>query len=253
VGGEDVHQINYFPFLSRIGIFFCIIKTGMKILVIEDEPDMQQTILNFLKREHYLVEVAGDYQAAKEKLMIYEYDCILLDIGLPGGSGLELLRELKKDEQPGAVIIVSAKDSLDDKLLGLNSGADDYLPKPFHLAELHARIRSVLRRKNQDGRNTLNFNNVLVDTKDRVISVDGAELPLNRKEYDLLLYMMLNKRRLVTKAALTEHVWGDHAEDAENFDFIYSQIKNLRKKLKESNAHAEIQAIYGIGYKLVDA
>ncbi|RYZ53993.1 MAG: response regulator transcription factor [Sphingobacteriales bacterium] len=225
----------------------------MKILVIEDEPDMRQTIVSFLKQEQYLVEEAGSYAGAREKLMVYEYDCILLDIGLPGGSGLDLLRELKADDQPGAVIIVSARDSLHDKLEGLDSGADDYLPKPFHLAELHARIRSVLRRNKQDGKDSLNFNNIAVDTTDRIVTVDETVLQLNRKEYDILVYLMLNRRRLVNKTALAEHVWGEQADDAESFDFIYSQIKNLRKKLKEQDAHAEIQAVYGIGYKLVDA
>jgi len=224
----------------------------MKILIVEDEPDMLETIVGFLRQEQYLVESAGSYQAARERLLLYEYDCILLDIGLPDGNGLRLLQELKDDEMPGAVIIVSAKDSLDDKLAGLDSGADDYLPKPFHLAELHARIRSVLRRKKQDGRDLLVFGNLSLDTAGRTASVDGKEIVLNRKEYDILLYLVLNQRRLVSKTALAEHVWGDSADAADSLDFIYSQIKNLRKKLKDSGASVEVQAVYGIGYKLIE-
>lgn len=225
----------------------------MKILVIEDEPEIRDNIVQSLKQEGYIVETAEDYYAASEKLGIYEYNCVLLDIGLPGGSGLQLLQDLKKEGKEEGVIIVSAKGSIEDKVSGLNLGADDYLPKPFHMAELHARVKSLIRRKTLGGHSTLEVNNLHIDTGHRTVTVDGNELSLNRKEFDVLLYLATNKGRLVNKTALAEHVWGDHIDEVSSFDFIYSQIKNLRKKLKDNNAEVEIQAIYGIGYKLTDA
>lgn len=225
----------------------------MKILVIEDEPDMLQNVVTSLEKEKYLVETAVNFPEALDKIGVYEYDCILLDIGLPGGSGLEILQELKKLQKTDGVIIVSAKNSIDDKVAGLNLGADDYLPKPFHMAELHARVKSVLRRKKFEGSHEVILNNVTIDPESHAVKVSGKELPLNRKEFDVLLYLVTNKSRLVTKTALAEHVWGDQIDEADNFEFIYSQIKNLRKKLKDSRAEIEIQAIYGIGYKLLAA
>ena len=223
----------------------------MKILVIEDEPGMRDNIVSSLQQEQYVVETANDFNTALEKVEIYEYDCILLDISLPGGSGLAILEELKTQNKTEGVIIVSAKNSLEDKIKGLNLGADDYLAKPFHLAELHARVRSVLRRKKLDGSNYIICNNLKIDAEQRTIWINEKQTELNRKEFDVLLYMVINKNRLVNKSALAEHVWGDHIDEANSFDFIYSQIKNLRKKLKDHEAEVEIQAIYGVGYKLV--
>ncbi len=223
----------------------------MKILVIEDEPGMLESIVQSLQKEVYVVETATDYHAAIEKTGVYDYDCILLDISLPGGSGLEILKSLKKQQKADGVIIISAKSSLDDKITGLNLGADDYLPKPFHLAELHARVRSIVRRRKFEGNNVFSLNNLTIDTNERTVTVNGADMNLNRKEYDILLYLLTNKNRMVTKTALAEHVWGDRIDEADSFEFIYSQIKNLRKKLKDSAAEVEIQSIYGIGYKLV--
>ena len=223
----------------------------MKILVIEDEPGMRDSMVQSLQQEQYIVETAIDFYTAQEKLYVYEYDCILLDIGLPGGSGLALLEELKMQNKTEGVIIVSARDSLDDKVKGLNLGADDYLAKPFHLAELHARVKSVLRRKKSGGHNYIVCNNLKIDAEQRMLWVNEKEVELNRKEFDVLFYLVTNKNRLVNKSALAEHVWGDHIDEANSFDFIYSQIKNLRRKLKDHEAEAEIQAIYGIGYKLV--
>ena len=223
----------------------------MKILVIEDEPAMRESMIQSLQQEQYLVETAADFPAAQEKLELYDYDCILLDIGLPGGNGLALLEQLKLDNKTDAVIIVSAKDSLDDKVKGLNLGADDYLPKPFHMAELHARVKSVLRRKKLDGQQYISCNNLKIDPEQRMLWINEREVTLNRKEFDVLLYLVTNKNRLVNKSALATHVWGDYIDEANSFDFIYSQIKNLRRKLKDHEAEAEIQAIYGIGYKLV--
>ncbi|KAA3436614.1 response regulator transcription factor [Rufibacter hautae] len=225
----------------------------MKILVIEDEPQMLDTLVRSLKQEQYLVETATDYDSALEKVGLYAYDCILLDINLPGGSGLEILEELKKQQKSEGVIIVSARNSVDDKIQGLELGADDYLPKPFHMAELHARVKSVLRRRKFDGQPLHQLQNVQIDPDKHQVWVAGQELVLNRKEFDILLYLVTNKDRLVSKTALAEHVWGDYIDQADNYEFIYSQIKNLRKKLKDCGAEVEIQAIYGIGYKLVVA
>ncbi|HEY1112678.1 MAG TPA: response regulator transcription factor [Chitinophagaceae bacterium] len=222
----------------------------MKILVIEDEQELLQTIAGSLQMEHYIVETASDFDTALEKAGVYEYDCILLDISLPGGSGLQVLEALKKESKSDGVIIISARDSVDDRIAGLNLGADDYLAKPFHLAELHARVRSVVRRRRFGGNNTLAVANVTANLEARTIAVDGEELSLNRKEFDILLYLLTNRERLVTRTALAEHVWGDRIDEADSYEFIYSQIKNLRKKLKDSGAAVEIQAIYGIGYKL---
>lgn len=222
----------------------------MKLLIIEDEPGMRDNMQESLAKDNYVVETATDYHSAREKLGVYEYDCILLDIGLPGGTGLELLKELKQDGHNGAVLIVSAKDSIEDKVTGLNLGADDYLPKPFHFAELHARVKSLLRRRSLGGTETIAFANIELDTAKRTVRINGNNVAVNRKEYDVLLYMVTNANRLVNKTALAEHVWGDNIDEANSFDFIYSQIKNLRRKLKEYDANVELKAVYGIGYKL---
>ncbi|QCR22576.1 response regulator transcription factor [Pontibacter sp. SGAir0037] len=223
----------------------------MKILVIEDEPDMLGNIVWSLEEEKYVVETATTFDAALEKINLYQYDCILLDISLPDGNGLVILEELKKLDATQGVIIVSAKNSVDDKVAGLDLGADDYLPKPFHMAELHARVKSVLRRRKFEGNRIIELGNLRIDPDERTVYVNQEQLVLNRKEYDILLYFVSNKNRLVSKTALGEHVWGDQIDEADSFDFIYSQIKNLRKKLKEHDAQLEIQAVYGIGYKLL--
>ena len=222
----------------------------MKLLIIEDEQGLRDNIVQFLQKEHYIVESAASYHTAMEKTSLYDYDCILLDVGLPDGNGLTLLRSLKSRQKRDNVIIISAKDSLDDKLEGLDLGADDYLTKPFHLAELNARIKAVLRRKALDGAHVIKLNNMELDFNGRALRVGGSSVHLNRKEFDILAFFVVNKNRLIYKSALAEHVWGDHMDNADNFDFIYSQIKNLRKKLKKHGANLEIQAIYGVGYKL---
>ncbi|WP_317045633.1 response regulator transcription factor [Algoriphagus aquimarinus] len=224
----------------------------MKILLIEDELDLAEAIRTSLEKELFLVEHASDFASALEKVSLYEYDCILLDIMLPGGSGMDILAKMKKKQGGENVIIISAKDSLDDKLEGLDLGADDYLTKPFHIAELNARIKAVFRRKNLQGSNLIEIKNTIVDLNERECKVDGKLIELNRKEFDILNYFLLNKNRLITKNALAEHVWGDHIDQADNFDFIYYQIKNLRKKLQTSNAQIEIQSVYGVGYKLTE-
>lgn len=222
----------------------------MKILIVEDEPQMLENMAKTLKAEAYIVESATTFKEANQRIGVYDYDCILLDIGLPDGNGLELLKTIKKKGLQDGVIIVSAKDSLDDKLKGLDLGADDYLPKPFHMAELRARVKAVLRRRNFEGNDELQFGNVSINTSNRTLFIEKEEVELNRKEYDVLLYLAANKDRLVNKTALAEHVWGDNIDQADSYDFIYSQIKNLRKKLETHKAAIEIKAVYGIGYKL---
>ena len=238
----------------------------MKLLIVEDEPSLREIMTRTLQREHYVVEQAADYASALDKIAAYDYDCILLDIMLPGGSGLRLLEELKRQRRRAGIIIISARDSLDDKIEGLELGADDYLPKPFHLAELSARIRSVLRRHQRGGEPTLEAGNVRVYPDSRRAGGagrvrlcpasgggggGGRPVELLRKEYDILCYFMSRPGHTVDKATLAEAVWGDHIDQVDNFDFVYAQMKNLRRKLAEAGADTEIRAVYGFGYKLV--
>ncbi len=223
---------------------------AMKILVIEDEFELLQSINEFLITENYVVETATSFATGMDKVMIYEYDCILLDISLPGGTGLKILEEIKENDIKANVIIISAKNSIEDKVVGLDLGADDYLTKPFHFTELHARIKAVLRRKKLDGSNQLNIGNIAIDFEQRKVLVAGKELKLNRKEYDILTFFATNTNRLITKESLAEHVWGDNIDSADSFDFVYSQVKNLRKKLKDNNSDIEIDNVYGAGYKM---
>ncbi|WP_333661922.1 response regulator transcription factor [Chishuiella changwenlii] len=223
----------------------------MKILVVEDEIQLQQTIVQFLENEKFIVETASTFSEGIDKLISFDYDCILLDIMLPDGDGISLLKELKKMNKKSAVIILSAKDSVDDKVEGLLVGADDYLAKPFHFAELLARIKVVFRKNHQNGEQNISYKNIVLNPEDRRVLIDNNEVKLNRKEYDLLYYFMLRPEKVFQKTTLAESVWGDHIELVDSLDFIYSQIKNLRKKLKEAQAEADIQAVYGVGYKLV--
>lgn len=222
----------------------------MKILIVEDEPDLRETIRISLLKENFVVEAAADYYSALEKVNDYDYDCILLDIMLPGGSGLDLLRELKRLRRSDSVLIISAKDSLDDKVEGLELGADDYLTKPFHLAELNARVKSVIRRRQAKGDVSVTVGNLLLYPDKRQVEVGGVPLQLNRKEFDLLYYFVVNPNRVINKMSLAESVWGDNIDQADSLDFIYSQVKNLRRKLKQAEATVELKAVYGFGYKL---
>lgn len=224
----------------------------MKVLVIEDDADLREIITQSLTRERYVVESAPDYRTARSKALIYEYDCILLDIMLPDGNGLSLLQELHRAGRRSNVIILSAKDSIDDKVAGLDLGADDYLAKPFHLSELHARIKSVLRRRMGDGEHLIRVGNVSIAPERFRVEVEGCSLELGRKEYDILSYFMLRPGRLVEKQTLAEAVWGDHIDQADSFDFVYAQMKNLRRRLKEAGASIEIKTVYGFGYKLME-
>lgn len=224
----------------------------MKLLIVEDEPSLREIMVRTLRGERYVVEEAADYASALAKLEDYDYDCILLDIMLPGGSGLRLLERLKELRKSAGVIIISARDSLDDKVEGLELGADDYLAKPFHLAELSARIRSVIRRHQRDGLESLDAGNVRLFPDRQRVEVAGREVELVRKEYDILHYFMMSRPgRMVNKATLAEAVWGDHIDQSDNFDFVYAQMKNLRRKLADAGADIELKSIYGFGYKLV--
>lgn len=223
----------------------------MKLLLVEDEYLLRKVVQDFLQNEKFLVETAIDYASGYDKMLNYDYDCILLDVMLPGGSGIDLLKELRVKGKKTSVIILSAKDSVDDKVTGLEYGADDYLAKPFHLIELLARVKSIIRRNNQQGEQSLTYKNVMLFPNDHRVLVNDQELQLNRKEYDLLYYFITRPGKLIQKTTLAEAVWGDHADQADSLDFIYSQVKNLRKKLKDSQAAIDLQAVYGVGYKLV--
>jgi len=223
----------------------------MKILIIEDEFELLRSMKTFLSAEGYIVEEAMDFASGMEKVHLYMYDCILLDISLPGGSGLKILEQMKTNGLEANTIIISAKDSLDDKITGLELGADDYLTKPFHLAELHARVKAVLRRKVLSGKEILLLGNLSVDFGQHLTFVNGEELKLNRKEFDILSFFATNMNRVITKEVLAEHIWGDNIDSADNFDFVYAQVKNLRKKLKDSDADIILENVYGIGYKMI--
>lgn len=223
----------------------------MKILIVEDEPEMKGLIKQFLEDENYVVEEAGDFKSGMDKIISYDYDCILLDIMLPDGNGLKLLQELKNHNKADSVIIISAKNSLDDKVKGLDLGADDYLTKPFHIAELNARIKSVIRRKSSNGQKLLDLENVKINIEERLVLVDNLAVELNRKEFDILIFLVMNKNRIASKSAIAENIWGDNIDQVNDFDFIYSQIKNLRKKLRVHNANIDIITVYGMGYKLI--
>jgi DNA-binding response OmpR family regulator len=225
----------------------------MKILVVEDEAGLAQSITAYLKTEHYICEVAPDFSTALEKIEEYDYDCILLDITLPGGDGLKLLQELKANQKTDGVIIISAKHSLEDRIKGLNLGADDYLAKPFHLSELNARLAAVIRRRMLAGQSRVSFNEISIDATSKAVTVNGKTVDLTRKEYQLLLYFLANKGKVISKNAIAQHLWGDEMSSSYNFDFLYTHIKNLRKKLQEAGSEDYLKAVYGMGYKFAGA
>jgi len=220
----------------------------MKILLIEDEPQLRKSIKLFLYNQGYTVESAEDYEKALDKIFNYDYDCILVDVALPKGNGLTIVKQLKTINSKAGIIIISAKNSLDDKINGLDIGADDYLPKPFHLSELNARIKSLIRRRNFDGEKNIIINEITINPENRNVKVNNNEVILTSKEYDLLLYFISNKNRVLSKSNIAEHLVGDHADQIDNHDFIYTHLKNLRKKLIEKGCIDYIQTIYGIGY-----
>ncbi|MBD0297814.1 MAG: response regulator transcription factor [Bacteroidota bacterium] len=221
----------------------------MKVLIVEDEPELARSIVTYLSSESYLCEVAPDFKTALEKIETLDYDCILLDISLPDGNGLTLLEELKANNKTDGVIIISAKNAIDDRIKGLNLGADDYLTKPFHLSELSARVAAVIRRRRFEGHTTLTLNELTIDLQAKTVTVNGEPVELTRKEYDLLLYLASNKNRVVSKNAIAEHLSRGEADLMPNFDVIYAHIKNLKRKLAAAGAEDYIKSIYGMGYK----
>lgn len=221
----------------------------MKILVIEDEKELTASIIHYLEEEKYLCDVAYDYFSAREKIARSSYDCILLDITLPDGNGLSLLKDLKKKNKTDGVIIVSAKNSLDDKIAGLELGADDYLSKPFHLAELGARIKALIRRNKFTGSGSISFGDLSIDVQGKSATVSNQKIDLTKSEFDLLLFLASNKNKVIPKNAIGEHLSGDDADRFDSFDFVYSHIKNLKKKLTEARCTDYIKTIYGVGYK----
>lgn len=223
----------------------------MKVLIVEDDNSLRNIIAEALTGERIIVESVSTYNEAVLKIEDYDYDCILLDIMLPDGNGLNLLKYIKSIGKNENVIIISAKDSIEDKVHGLEIGADDYLAKPFHIAELIARVRSVVRRKEHGGDMSVKLGNVVIFPEKFMVTVNGKKVDFNRKEYDILLYFMSRPNHLVNKQTLAEAVWGDHIDQVDNFDFIYAQMKNLRKKMMQTGADIEIKSVYGIGYKIV--
>jgi DNA-binding response OmpR family regulator len=221
----------------------------MKVLIIEDEKELVKSIAQFLRQEGYVCEIAGTAAEAHEKIAVFDYDCILLDISLPDGNGLKILETLKANAKNDGVILITAKGSLEDRIAGLNLGADDYLPKPFFLAELSARISAVIRRKRFGGNNKLTFHEISIDLPGKTVTVNSNPVELTRKEFDLLLFLVSNKNRVVSKNAIAEHLSGDDAELLDKFDFIYSHVKNLKKKLTEAGSKDYITTVYGLGYK----
>ncbi|NMC60598.1 MAG: response regulator transcription factor [Candidatus Methanofastidiosa archaeon] len=224
----------------------------MKILIIEDEIELLAAMSNFLTKETYICELAESYAKADDKLAIYEYDIVLLDITLPDGNGLDLLKSIKKHQKKAGLIIISAKNSLDDKIHGLDLGADDYITKPFYLSELNSRIKAVLRRKQFDGTSILTYNEISVNTESKSVTINGHAIILTKKEYDLLLFFMINKNRVLTKEVIAEHLWEDNIDMADTYDFIYTHLNNLRKKIRVAGGADYIKTLYGMGYKFTD-
>jgi DNA-binding response OmpR family regulator len=221
----------------------------MKILIVEDEKELLQSICTYLANEQFMCEQAFDFDSAMEKVALYDYACIVLDITIPGGSGIDILKELKKTGKIDGVLVISAKNSIDDKVFGLNAGADDYLTKPFHLSELAARVAAIIRRKSFNGKDVIQFDALELDIREKELKINSHKVELTRKEYELLLYFISNKNKVIAKNAIAIHLWGDNMDLAGNYDFIYTHIKNLRKKLLQAGASDYIQSVYGMGYK----
>ena len=225
----------------------------MKVLIVEDDRSLNTAIIDYLKLEGHICETAITYRQAINKIADNSYDCIILDIGLPDGNGLDIIKELKANKSTDGILILSAKSALDDKITGLKTGADDYITKPFHFAEMSARINSIYRRNNLLGYNEISFNEIKVITSDNKVYVNDNSLDLTRKEYDLLLFFVANNHRIITKESIVEHLWGDEVILTDSFDFVYTHVKNLRKKITEAGGKNYIKSIYGFGYKFTDS
>ena len=221
----------------------------MKLLIIEDEPDLRASVVSYLRGQHYVCEMATTFDEAQEKLHLYDYECIILDLTLPGGDGLDLLRELQGRNRATGVIITSARAAVDDRIAGLHLGADDYLPKPFHLSELSARVAALVRRRHFQGTNLLQAGLIAVDVPARTVAVAGQPLLLTRTELDLLLLLLANQGRVISKGAIAEHLSGDSAEQFDTYENVYAHVKNLKRKLTEAGASNYIKMVYGLGYR----
>jgi DNA-binding response OmpR family regulator len=224
----------------------------MKILIVEDELELSESIVTYLKSEGHLCENALTYNAATEKISLYEYDIVLVDLNLPDGNGIQIIRQLKEAKFKGGIIITSARDTLDDRITGLNSGADDYLIKPFHLQELNARIKSLSRRVFFQGDDTIIMKKIKIVTGSHEVYIDGKLIDFTKKEFNLLLFLITNKDKVLSKESIAEHLWGDYIDSADSFDFVYAHIKNLRKKLLNEGVGDYLQTVYGVGYKFVE-
>lgn len=224
----------------------------MKILIIEDELEILESINSYLKTNEIHCESANNFETAHEKITLYNYDCILLDLMLPDGDGFSILKELKKLNKSDGVIIISAKETLETKIEGFTLGADDYLTKPFHLSELLVRIQALVRRKQFNGSNIVKFNEIEIDTINKKVKVKGTKIDFTKTEMDLLLFLIGNKNKVLSKGAIAEHLSGDMADMLDNHDFIYAHIKNLKKKLKEMGTFDYLKSVYGTGYKWED-
>ncbi|HNO06526.1 MAG TPA: response regulator transcription factor [Flavobacteriales bacterium] len=220
------------------------------MLLVEDEPELRRSIRMYLQEEGFMVESANEFPAAMEKAQFYSYDAVLVDITLPKGSGLDIVRVLRERDPATGIIIISAKGSLDDKILGLDLGADDYLPKPFHLPELVARLRALIRRKQFAGKQAIELDELRIKPEEKLVEVNGERIDLTVMQFDLLLFLVANKDRVLSRSAIVEHVWGDMAERLDHDNFLYSHMKNLRKKLLEKGSKDRIQTVYGLGYRL---
>lgn len=221
----------------------------MKLLLVEDNYNLAEDLSKFFQENGFIVESVTLLEEAREKVDLYEYDMVIIDIGLPDGSGLDLVEEIKGTNSETGILILTAKDSLEDKVKGLDLGADDYLTKPFHKSELNARLRSIMRRNKFQGNNVLEMEEITIDFTKAEAYVNGKLLKLTKKEYDLLVYFVQNPERLLTKENIAEHLWGDHIDQADSFDFVYNHIKNLRKKITDAGGRNYIKASYGMGYK----
>ncbi|OJV17597.1 MAG: DNA-binding response regulator [Dyadobacter sp. 50-39] len=221
----------------------------MKILVVEDEKGLAESITDYLSREGFVCEVANTFWQADEKISLYQYDCTIVDLTLPDGNGFDIIQTLKKIAAATGIIIISARNTLEDKLKGLEIGSDDYITKPFHLSELNARVKSLIRRRNFGGNNDMTWKDIRVNLPARKVFIKDIETTLSKKEYDLLLYFLSNIDVALTKESIAEHLWGDNMDSADSLDMVYSHIKNLRRKIVEKGGKDYIQSIYGIGYK----
>jgi DNA-binding response OmpR family regulator len=222
----------------------------MKLLVIEDEPSLRESIVQYFTQEGFLCEQAGTFNEGIQKADNFQYDCIILDINLPGGNGLKLLDHIRKDKKTDGVIIISARDALEDRIAGLDSGADDYLTKPFHLSELNARVKALIRRKYGSGSSILEAGNLKLDLSAKTVSVNKNAVSFTKNEFELLLFLITNQNRVVSRQSIAEHLYGEQTDNLASFDFVYSHIKNLKRKLKENGCNEILQAVYGLGYKL---